>query len=128
MKGGNIYDNTYEHKAIKYIQESINLKEPLNQKSQESYGNERSRYLNNAINELKKKINILDKYSEDWRKSFYGNENMLNNIISNNSKSSSNSKTKKNSKNLNYNANNENMSGGKRKHMKQLRKTKRYRK
>ncbi len=128
MKGGNIYDNTYEEDAIELINKSINVKEPLNQKSQEWYGNERASYLNDAIEKLNKKIKILNDYSKGWHQDFYGSNINGMNMNNNNNDKSSNSSTKKNMKNSNYNANNENMSGGKRYKKRHIKRTRKHRK
>jgi len=146
MKGGNIYNSSYEEKAIEYIKESMDVNEPLNQKSQAWYGKQRAKYLKYAVSELNKKIYILNEYSKEWSKGLFGNtmnentnennnnkknnkNNNKNNSSMNHSKNSSSNSTKKNHKSVNYNANDENMKGGsryRRKHKRVLRKTRKY--
>ncbi len=133
MKGGNIFDNSYEKKAIGLIEKSMNVNMPLNQKSQEWYGYERADYLKDAISEIKDKIKILNDYSKGWRLNMYGINNLMYGMNNNkNNNKSSNSSTKKNKSNKsnssNYNANNENMSGGKRYKKRHIKRTRRYRK
>ncbi len=127
MKGGtHIMDNSYEEKAIDYIKKSLDIDMPLNQKSQSMYGQERAKYLREAVSELNKKIDILYDYSKNWSEDMFGTSLLPNNFYNKNNNMNNNNNTHNN-----YNANNENMEGGKRKHKKHrkhTRKIKKYRK
>ncbi len=124
MKGGtHIMDNSYEEKAIDYIKKSLDIDMPLNQKSQSMYGQERAKYLREAVSELNKKIDILYDYSKNWSEDMFGTSLLPNNFYNKNNNMNNNNNTHNN-----YNANNENMEGGKRKHKKHRKHTRKIRK